>query len=250
MKKMYFLAVIMLTATFGFGQGLENFNNSNATNQYADNSFVGENNITWTYVHSRDQNNDNNESGIDGNALMLRRVSNLSNIVSSSITGGIGNLSIKLYKGFTGGGDRQVEVFINGISKGLSTPFDDFDEHIFTIENIDIEGDIIIMINNVTAKQVIIDNISWTAFGGNLSNNVFDTATISLFPIPASNSLTFKSSLNKIGSFKVFNTSGQLMMSSKGNLTNNTLDVSKLEKGMYILKVSTDNKAQTYKFTK
>ncbi|QTD36224.1 T9SS type A sorting domain-containing protein [Polaribacter batillariae] len=164
MKKKYLLAFI-LTLYFGllsFGQGKETFDNSNATGSYTDNSFVGENSITWTYVASRNANNDLNKSGISLPALMLRRSSD-SKITSSTISGGIGNFSVKLYKGFTGAGNRQVELFVNGVSKGTSTPFDDFEEHVFTVTGINITGDVIIEIKNTTSKQVIIDDITWTA---------------------------------------------------------------------------------------
>jgi trimeric autotransporter adhesin len=114
----------------------EDFTNSNATGSYADGNFLGNNGITWTYVASRDENGDTNASGIDGNALMLRRVSDGSKVTSSSIAGGIQNFSVKLYKGFTGSGDRQVEVFINSVSYGKSVIFDDLYENIFTINNI------------------------------------------------------------------------------------------------------------------
>ncbi len=71
---------------------------------------------------------------------------------------------MKLYKGFTGGGNRQVEVFINGVSIGTSVAFDDFDEHILRIENINIEGDFTIEIKNITEKQIIIDDITWGTY--------------------------------------------------------------------------------------
>lgn len=164
MKKLYFLLLTLISFSFANAQGLEDFTNSNATSSYADNNFVGNNGITWTYVASRDGNNDTNGSGINLPALMLRRVSDGSKITSSSISGGIGDFSVKLYKGFTGSGDRQVELFVNGVSQGLSTPFDDFNEQTFTVTGINIAGNVVIEIANVTSRQVIIDDISWTGF--------------------------------------------------------------------------------------
>lgn len=165
MKKITFF-VFALMASFSFAQGLEDFANSNATGSYSDDSFIGNDGITWSYVASRDANGDANSSGINLPALMLRRVSDNSKITSSSISGGIGNFSMKLYKGFTGGGDRQVEVFINGVSVGTSQAFDDFTEQTFSINDINIGGDVVIEIVNTTSKQVIIDDITWTAFAG------------------------------------------------------------------------------------
>ncbi|MFA5666897.1 MAG: lamin tail domain-containing protein, partial [Candidatus Cloacimonadaceae bacterium] len=176
MKKMFFLFTLsLLLVGMAWGQGLEDFTNSNASSGYATSSFVGNNDITWSYVESRDENGDANNSGIVGKALMLRRVADNSAVSSSTIGGGIGDFSVKLYKGFTGGGSRQVELFINGVSKGKSTPFDDFDEHIFAVNGINIAGDITIEIKNITSKQVIVDDISWTAFASS-------TPVISVIP--------------------------------------------------------------------
>ena len=99
---------------------------------------------------------------------MLRRVSDGSKVTSSTISGGIGDFSVKLYKGFTGGGNRQVELFVNGVSQGTSTPFDNYDEQIFMVSGINQPGDVIIELRNTTAKQVIVDDIEWTAFSGSV----------------------------------------------------------------------------------
>ncbi|SHJ97224.1 T9SS type A sorting domain-containing protein, partial [Aequorivita viscosa] len=157
-----FLVLMFFAASIGWAQGLEDFTNSNAGGGYSTNSFIGNNEITWSYVESRD---DNGTTGVTAPALMLRRVADESKVTSSLIPNGIGDFSVKLYKGFTGGGDRQVELFVNGISQGTSTAFDDYDEHIFTVSGINIEGDFTIEIRNTTSKQVIVDDITWTAFG-------------------------------------------------------------------------------------
>ncbi len=169
MKHFYFIILTFFTFNLTHGQGLEDFTNSNATNSYSDGSFEGNNGITWSYIASRNGNNDSNASGIELPALMLRRASSGSKITSSAISGGISNFSMKLYKGFTGGGDRQVELFINGVSMGTSTPFDDFSEYTFSVDDINISGSIEIEIVNTTPKQIIIDDISWTGFSTSCS---------------------------------------------------------------------------------
>jgi hypothetical protein len=166
------LVFLLLTTLFGWSQGLEDFTNLDLGASYSDGSFLGNNGITWTYVQSR---NENNTAGVNAPALMLRRVSDDSKVTSSVIPNGIGDFSVKLYKGFTGGGDRQVELFINGESKGTSTAFDDFDEHVFSVSGINIDGDIIIEIKNVTSKQIIVDDITWTAFGSSGNTGPFIT---------------------------------------------------------------------------
>ncbi|TXD62491.1 T9SS type A sorting domain-containing protein [Polaribacter sp. IC066] len=165
MKKNYIFTLLMTLcfSAVSFCQGSETFTDATLPSSYSDDSFVGAGGVTWTYLGSRDANGDSNNSGISLPAIMLRRVSDNSKITSSTIVGGIGDFSVKLYKGFTGGGDRQVELFINGVSKGTSTPFDDFNEQTFTVSGINISGDVIIEIVNTTSKQVIIDDITWTA---------------------------------------------------------------------------------------
>lgn len=165
MKKIYFLLALFIT-TLSFGQGLETFTNSNATASYTSNSFTGDNGVTWTYVASRDENGDVNASGISGKAIMLRRVSDLSSVTSSSVAGGIGDFSVKLYKGFTGAGDRQVELFVNGVSRGTSAVFDNYLENVFTVTGINQPGNIIIELRNTTSRQIIVDDISWTGYSG------------------------------------------------------------------------------------
>ena len=162
----FIISVLALLFGFeGYGQcGIEDFTNSNATASYTDGSFVGNVGITWTYVASRDENGDANSSGIDGEAIMLRRVADDSKITSSTVSGGLGDFSVKLYKGFTGAGDRQVQLYVKGVSQGTSTPFDDNNEHIFTVNDINIEGDVVIEVRNITSRQVIVDDISWTCF--------------------------------------------------------------------------------------
>ena len=65
-----------VTATGSFqisnyvSQGLEDFTNSNATSTYADNSFVGNSSVTWSFIQSRDANGDANSSGISLPGLM------------------------------------------------------------------------------------------------------------------------------------------------------------------------------------
>lgn len=144
--------------------GSESFESASLPSSYDDGSFTGDNGVTWTYVESRDENSDANSSGISGNALMLRQFSDGSKVTSSIVSGGIGDFSVKLYKGFTGGGDRQVELYVNGILKGTSTTFDDYNEHIFTVSGINIAGNVSVEIRNIKSKQIIVDDIEWTCY--------------------------------------------------------------------------------------
>jgi len=143
--------------------GYEDFTNSNASATYSDRTFTGNNGVTWTFTESRDENNDANNSGIDIPALMFRN--STSNLISGAVPGGIGDFSVKLYKGFSSTGSRRVELFVNGVSKGISTAFDDDLEHIFTVTGINLSTVTSVELVNYTDKQIIVDDISWTCFG-------------------------------------------------------------------------------------
>ena len=160
----YSFLIIFCFSSFSYSQGNESFDNMGNFSSYSDGNFLGNNGITWSYIGSRDGNNDSNNSGINLPALMLRRSSSNSKVTSTTISGGIGDFSVKLYKGYTGGGNRQVELLINGVSKGLSVAFDNYDEQLFTVSGINVTGDIVIEIITSTSKQVIIDDIIWTGF--------------------------------------------------------------------------------------
>lgn len=158
---------LLLWGNVGLGQGLEDFTNSTAPGTYDDGSFVGNDGITWDFYHSRDDGG----FPIDGNGLMLRRASD-SKLESGTITGGIGNFSLKMRKAFTGIAERQLELYINGDLKGTSQiigPTEpDPTVYTFEVNDINVGGNFIIMIKNVgsttTNRQVVIDDITWTGY--------------------------------------------------------------------------------------
>lgn len=165
--------------------GTEDFTSSNATGSYSNGSFTGNNGVTWTYTESRD------DAGypINGASLLLRRLIDNSKVVSSAVAGGIANFSCKLRKGFTGTGNRQVELFINGVSKGASTTFGNFSGadatiYDFVVNDINISGDVVIEIRNITANQVVVDDITWTCYAPETS---ITTGTVSSTPFTMSN---------------------------------------------------------------
>ncbi len=163
MKKIFTLLVVMSSLFFAVqmnGQGSESFENANLPSSYSDGSFVGDNSVTWNYVQSRD------DAGfkITNEGIMLRRSSSNSKVYSDAVAGGLGDFSCDLKKAYTGAGNRQVELFINGVSKGTSEAFDDTNVHNFSVNGINVSGNVTIEIRDITSKQVIVDNISWTGF--------------------------------------------------------------------------------------
>ncbi|WLR41374.1 5'-nucleotidase C-terminal domain-containing protein [Bacillus carboniphilus] len=149
---------------FASDKFVETFDNltSISKNSYEDGSFEGENGLTWTYVQSRDEL----DYSIDGDGIMLRRSSDNSSIESNTISGGVNSFSVDLKKGFTGGGDRQVALYINDELKATSEAFDDTDVHTFSVDHLNVHGDVTIKLVNTTSKQIVLDNITWTSNDG------------------------------------------------------------------------------------
>lgn len=161
MKNFLLLILVFACSINLFAQGSETFENPSPAlpGSYNTGSFVGDNGVTWDYVESR------NDAGyeITGEGIMLRRSSDNSALSTTAVPNGIGDFSCDLLKAFTGSGNRQVELFVNGVSQGTSIAWDNTMVQTFTVSGINILGAVTIEIRNITSKQVIVDNISWTA---------------------------------------------------------------------------------------
>ena len=140
--------------------GSETFTSSNATGSYSDNSYVGDNGVTWNYIESRDESS----YSINGAGIMLRGSGYNSKVYSSSVAGGIDVFTCKLKKGFTGSGNRQVELYVNGTLKGTSITWDNTAVQTFTVSGIAESGNVVVEIRAATNKQVVVDDIDWTCY--------------------------------------------------------------------------------------
>ena len=205
--------------------------------------FVGDNGVTWTYVQARD------DQGYEANGtgLMLRRLSSGSKVTSSTISGGIGNFTCSLVKAYTGSGNRQVELFINGVSKGTSIAWDNTNVQVFTIENINIAGDVSVEIRNITEKQVVIDDISWTCYS-TLSTEEFTQNLFSIYPNPTvNNNVTIHlNDTNEIKSVEFYNTLGQLIISvTDPTIKDHKIEVENIPSGIYLVKIKNNTAFST-----
>jgi len=169
MKKLIFVFTLsLLMVSMAWGQGMEDFTNSTATGTYADNSFLGNDGITWTFGHSRDEG----DYPIDGNGLMLRRASD--SFLEATIPGGIGNFSFQYRKAFTGASVRQLELYVNDTliattdEFGNAGSFEETDVYTLSVDNINVAGNVYVKIKNVgtttTNRQTVVDNIIWTGY--------------------------------------------------------------------------------------
>lgn len=169
MRKIYFLFYLLTFLTFNtFSQGSEDFTSSEATASYASGNYLGNNGISWTYVHSRNEG----VFSINGKGLILRRANEPSSL-SASISGGIANFSVNTRKAFRGNKQRKLELVVNGAVVGQFEPTymtgEDATIVPFIVNDINIPGDANITLRLYGSKgnqQIVIDDIEWTGFSG------------------------------------------------------------------------------------
>jgi hypothetical protein len=217
--------VVILGVNGAAGQGTETFESSNLTGSYLTGTFTGDNSIQWSYVGSRDQST----YGITNKGIMFEGATS-AKITSGSISGGIGSFTCKLKKAFTASGNRQVELFINGVSKGVSIAWDNTTVQTFSVSNINISGNIIIEIKNKLTKQVVIDDISWTAYSTpeiNIKESTTSYASASTYAFvnqvsgTSSSATTF--TIENTGN-ATLNLSGSPIVAISGNTSEFTVD--------------------------
>jgi len=250
MKKIYTLAIALFGA-FAFAQTttVETFDNASLTTSYADGSFVGENGVTWTYAHSRDEA----DFAIDGAGIMLRRA--LDSYIEATISGGVSNFSFQYRKAFTGGNDRQLEIIIDGDQVAVSDIFgsgsgDDPTVHTLSAEGLNIEGSFTVRIKNVGDgdfnRQAIIDNITWTSYEGGASVKNNDITGLSVYPNPVSGNTLYVTSNNSVEkSVAIFDVLGKQVINT--TTSNGAVNVANLNAGVYIVKVTEEGKTATRK---
>lgn len=213
--------------------GTENF--STAPNQssssYATNTWTNAG-ITWTATDSR------TDQIVNGASVLLRN----GTLSSSTITGGIGSLTITTKQVFTGSAGT-FNLIVNGNMVG-SIPFSTTTTTT-TIPNINIDGDITISITdnstsgNSTVSRVAFDDLTWTCYTA-LSSEEVKKNNFSIYPNPVKNNTLFvqSSHLKQISRLEIFNSNGMLVQVEESPFSNkNYILLKNLPKGVYFAKL-------------
>ncbi|MFW5708383.1 MAG: DUF5689 domain-containing protein, partial [Bacteroidota bacterium] len=162
----WFMALILVFSGNSWGQGNEDFANLDLTGTaYADGTFTGQDGSTWTYVQCR------GDIDINGNAILIGRDRTpQSNFYSGTIPGGVGEISFDYMQAF--GTDVNLNILINDVVVGNVTSTDE-QNVIKSSGNItvNVPGDIVIKFINENNGdgQVVVDNIVWTGFDGEVT---------------------------------------------------------------------------------
>ena len=191
--------------------------------------------ITWTATDSRSDQTINNK------AITVRN----GKLSSSSISGGIGSLTVTTQLKFSGT-NGSFKLFINGVEKG-TIPYSDT-VTTTTISNINVSGNVTISIqnNSTTSNRVAYDDLTWTCYN-DLATSEIKTNKFSIYPNPIKNNILFVKSenLSKIKKVEIYNTSGVLVqVAEKPFLNKNYLVLKNLPKGIYFAKF--DDNAQKF----
>ncbi|SFN84345.1 Por secretion system C-terminal sorting domain-containing protein [Chryseobacterium oleae] len=210
--------------------GTENFETiTGAPNTYATTIWTN-NNITWTATDAR------TDQTISGKAITIRNGS----LTSSTISGGIGSISLKAQLKF-GGDAGNLNVQINGVTAGTIAYTGTAPTVPITINNINVSGNIVIkIVNPITTNRVAIDDLTWTCFGALGTSDVKkDQSEFSVYPNPVKNNELFVKgeNLSKISKAQIYDLSGKLIEVIENPFKNsNKINLKGLTKGNYILK--------------
>lgn len=257
MKKFYSLIAVAMMATAVNAQGSESFETQTVlTASYADGTFAGETSgVTVNYVHSRNEGiGTSDDYSITGKGIMLRRSDEPSS-VEFVIPNGVGEFTFKYRKAFTGGSDRTLAIVVDGVQQEpVIGPFGGgagADATVYTSKVvINKTGAVSVKITYPTGtktgnKQVTIDDVSWTA-PSNLSVASFEKAKETLVKNTV---VTNEVSFLKDAKVQIINLSGQVVKSASVK-ENQSLNVSELPKGVYIVTGVVDGKVVSQKIIK
>lgn len=215
--------------------GTEDFENMPATNSsYLDRDWLSKG-ITWTAINARTDK----QIHIDGDnnrAICIRKGS----LKSSTISGGIGSLTVKTYLPFNDG-NGSYTLKVNGIVKG-QIPYSKTAET-QTINNINVEGNVVIeLVDDLTSNRVSFDNLSWTCFSALATDDIdAQKAKISIYPNPVKNNEFYISGIEKNETVKIYSLNGQLVQTINQVENKGKVSLKKLAKGVYI--VTTKNQS-------
>lgn len=204
---------------------------------YSSHNWTGDNGLTWSATDAR------TDQTLNGRAITIRN----GNLISPTVSGGIGNLTVTTQLIFSGS-SGTFDVKVNGTSVGsisYST-----DEQTTTISGIDIEGNVTIVFdsNSTSSNRVRFDDLSWTCYSS-LTTEEFSIEAIKIHPNPVNSSLNIDLKNNTKTQIEIYDILGKRILNQTINTSRN-FDLKNLKTGVYILKISQNNTSITKRLIK
>jgi endonuclease I/chitodextrinase len=224
--------------------GAETFENMPAnSSSYSTLNWTGDNGIDWSAVKSR------TDQTLNGRAIAiaLLRDDVAGSMTSATFANGMGSLTATTMRVFSGG-SGNLNVLVNGNVVG-TIPYDTA-QQTTTISNINITGNITIEISRAGSEEdrVIIDDLTWTCYS-TLSTIDKKFKSFKMYPNPTNgNKLYFN--VTQDVKVTIYNVLGKLIQTENVDANTNNIDISTLSKGIYILKINSENQFITKKLIK
>ncbi|WOD44226.1 endonuclease [Hwangdonia lutea] len=232
-----------LAAGGGNACAFETFENMPAAHsQYLDRTWTGDDGGTWVATEARtDQVLNNRAIAID------IRGSSAGSITSPNLPNGVGSLTASTQRVFSGG-TGNLDVKVNGNLVG-TLPYSDTVQTT-TISNINVTGNVTITISESTSggDRVIIDDLTWTCYPA-LSTEDENLNNLKIFPNPLNGPILNISTVETI-KYTVYNILGKPILWGVLNRNNQTVNVSNLKRGIYIIKMDSDKGSISKKLIK
>lgn len=217
----------------GTSCGTEDFESApSPSSSYAERSWTN-NSIFWTATNARTDS----QIYINGSRSICIRQGSLK---SSTISGGIGSLTVKTYLPFS---DSQgnYTLMVNGVVKG-QIPYSKT-VTTTTIENINVEGNVVIeLIDSATSNRVSFDDLSWTCYSGLSANDSeINNKKITVYPNPVKNNEFQISGIDKNETVRIYSVNGQLLKTINNVSNNQKISTQNLPKGVYFITTKTQS---------
>ena len=187
--------------------------------------------IAWTATNS------STDQTINGKAITIRS----GNLTSATFSGGIRSITFKTQLKYTGT-DDTLEVKVNGntvatINYHAGDSANTHPVETWTIDNINIAGDVNITIANNTNNRVAIDDLSWECYTLSTSEVKAENA-VTLYPNPVENGLLFiqGKDYENIKKIEVYSADGKRVKHIVNPFKNQKyIDLQSLPSGVYLI---------------
>lgn len=191
--------------------------------------------IVWTATNAR-TDKDVYINGDTNKAICIKKGS----LKSSTISGGIGSLSVKTYLPYSDSAGNYI-LKINGEVKG-QIPYSKTAKT-QKIENINVEGDIVIeLVDETTSNRVSFDDLSWTCYSKMAVDDIEKVnSKISVYPNPVKNNEFFINGIDKNETIRIFDLNGKLLKTIHNVNSKDLININNLPKGMYVVKAKSQS---------
>ena len=216
----------------------ETFENIPAnSSSYATHNWTGDDGTSWEATDAR------TDQSLNTRAITIRN-----GILTAPTTAdGIGELTVTTQLVFSGS-SGTFDLNVNGAFKG-TIPYG-ASEQTTVIPNIDVTGSVTIVFDNNSSgsNRVMFDDLTWTCFSA-LSVDDYNLDNIRIYPNPASGNTLTIDTLEEV-TISVFDILGKQVLTDAVSSTNNQIDISDLNSGIYMIRLQTENGSATKKFIK